>query len=135
MNRFKQISRFHLARDEEPLDPCFNQFPQSISLDEGGKAKFTCKLTGSSPMTGKYSQSLLAFCHISLSLSFFTAEWNFNGKPLDRESSRFAISNTDNEFSLEIPVVLLTDEGQYHVTVSNDKGGITAAYSLHADQS
>ena len=69
MNRFKQISRFHLARDEEPLDPCFNQFPQSISLDEGGKAKFTCKLTGSSPMTGKYSQSLLAFCHISLSLS------------------------------------------------------------------
>jgi len=102
------------ARDEEPLDPCFNQFPQSISLDEGGKAKFTCKLTGSSPMT---------------------AEWNFNGKPLDRESSRFAISNTDNEFSLEIPVVLSTDEGQYHVTVSNDKGEITAAYSLHADQS
>lgn len=42
-----------LARDEEPLDPCFNQFPQSISLEEGGKAKFTCKLSGSSPMTGK----------------------------------------------------------------------------------
>jgi len=72
--------------------------------------------------------------YLSLSLSF-TAEWNFNGKPLDRESSRFAISNTDNEFSLEIPVVLSTDEGQYHVTVSNDKGEITAAYSLHADQS
>lgn len=102
------------ARDEEALDPCFSQFPQSVSLDEGGKAKFTCKLTGSAPMT---------------------AEWNVNGKPLDRESSRFAINNGDNEFSLEIPVVLSTDEGQYHVTISNDKGEITAAFSLHVDQS
>jgi hypothetical protein len=36
---------------------------------------------------------------------------------------------------LEIPVVLATDQGQYQVTVSNDKGEITAAYSLHVDQS
>jgi hypothetical protein len=43
-----------VARDEEPLDPCVAQFPQSISLEEGGKAKFTCKLTGATPMTGKY---------------------------------------------------------------------------------
>ncbi|CAF1572028.1 unnamed protein product, partial [Adineta ricciae] len=102
------------ARDEEPLDPCFGQFPQSISLEEGGKAKFSCKLTGSTPMT---------------------AEWHLNGKPLDRESSRFIFTNADTEFSFEIPVVLATDEGQYHVTVSNDKGEITAAYSLHVDQS
>jgi len=44
---------FFKARDEEPLDPCFGQFPQSISLEEGGKAKFNCKLSGSTPMTGK----------------------------------------------------------------------------------
>ena len=42
-----------IARDEEPLDPTFGQFPQSISLEEGGKAKFACKLSGSTPMTGK----------------------------------------------------------------------------------
>ena len=58
-----------------------------------------------------------------------------NGKPLDRESSRFIFTNAETEFSLEIPVVLATDEGQYHVTISNDKGEITAAYSLHVDQS
>jgi hypothetical protein len=62
------------------------------------------------------------------------AEWNVNGKPLDRESSRFVFTNNENEFSLEIPVVLATDQGQYSVTVSNDKGEITAAYSLHVDQ-
>ncbi|CAF3257885.1 unnamed protein product [Rotaria sp. Silwood2] len=101
------------ARDEDPLDPNFVQFPQSATLEEGGKAKFNCKLSGSTPMT---------------------AEWNFNGKPLDRESSRFVFTNGEKEFSLEIPVVLATDQGQYHVTVSNDKGEITAAYSLHAEQ-
>jgi hypothetical protein len=41
------------ARDEEPLDPSFVQFPQSVSLEEGSKAKFSCKLSGSTPMTGK----------------------------------------------------------------------------------
>lgn len=102
------------ARDEEPLDPCFGKFPQSISTEEGRKAIFSCTLSGSTPMT---------------------AEWNFNGKPLDRESSRFAFTDNDKEFSFEIPVVLSTDEGQYHVTVSNDKGEITAAFSLHVDQS
>ncbi len=66
---------------------------------------------------------------------FIIAEWNLNGKPLDRESSRFIFTNDETAFSLEIPVVLATDEGQYHVTVSNDKGEITAAYSLHVDQS
>jgi hypothetical protein len=44
---------FFSARDEEPLDPYFGQFPQSISLEEGGKVKFSCKLSGSTPMTGK----------------------------------------------------------------------------------
>jgi len=63
------------------------------------------------------------------------AEWNLNGKPLDSGSSRFTINNAETEFSLEIPVVLATDEGQYHITISNDKGEITAAYSLHVDQS
>ena len=47
----------------------------------------------------------------------------------------FTFTNADTEFTLEIPVVLATDEGQYHVTISNDKGEITAAYSLHVDQS
>lgn len=46
------IKIFFLARDEEPLDPSFVQFPQSISLEEGGKATFNCKLSGSTPMTG-----------------------------------------------------------------------------------
>jgi hypothetical protein len=41
------------ARDEEPLDPSFVQFPQSVTLEEGGKGKFNCKLSGSTPMTGK----------------------------------------------------------------------------------
>lgn len=112
--RLSSCSVIIQARDEEPLDPCFGQFPQSVSLEEGGKVKFTCKLSGSTPMT---------------------AEWNVNGKALDRQSSRFTFTDGDNEFSLEIPVVLATDEGQYHVTVSNDKGEITAAYSLHVDQS
>lgn len=101
------------ARDEEALDPCFTEFPQSVSLEEGGKAKFTCKLSGTAPMT---------------------AQWNQNGKALDKESSRFLVNNGENEFSLEIPVVLVTDHGQYHITVSNDKGEMTAAFSLHVDQ-
>ncbi|CAF1097764.1 unnamed protein product [Rotaria sordida] len=84
------------ARDKESLDPSFVQFPQSISLEKDGKAKFNCKISGSTPMT---------------------AQWNFN------------------EFSLEIPAVLATDQGQYSVIISNDKGQITAAYSLHVDQS
>ena len=66
---------------------------------------------------------------------FIIAEWNFNGKSLDRESSRFIFTDHEKDFSFEIPVVLTTDEGQYHVTVSNDKGEITAAFSLHVDQS
>jgi len=57
-----------------------------------------------------------------------------NGKPLDRESSRFIFTNNENNFSLEIPVVLTTDQGQYQVTISNDKGEITAAYTLHVEQ-
>ncbi|CAF4578801.1 unnamed protein product [Rotaria sp. Silwood2] len=102
------------ARDKEPLDPSFVQFPQSISLEKGGKAKFNCKISGSTPMT---------------------AQWNLNGKPLDHESNRFILTNEQTEFSLEIPVVLPTDQGQYSVIISNDKGQITAAYSLHVDQS
>jgi hypothetical protein len=60
VNQFRYLSNnqlnffdFFSARDEEPLDPYFGQFPQSISLEEGGKVKFSCKLSGSSPMTGK----------------------------------------------------------------------------------
>ncbi|CAF3000279.1 unnamed protein product [Rotaria sp. Silwood2] len=105
---------FFKARDKEPLDPSFVQFPQSISLEKGGKAKFNCKISGSTPMT---------------------AQWNLNGKPLDHESNRFILTNEQTEFSLEIPVVLPTDQGQYSVIISNDKGQITAAYSLHVDQS
>ncbi len=48
-----KILFFSQARDEEPLDPCFGQFPQSVSLEEGGKVKFSCKLSGTTPMTGK----------------------------------------------------------------------------------
>lgn len=62
------------------------------------------------------------------------ADWTLNGKSLDRNSSRFTFTNDEKEFSLEIPVVLATDEGQYNVIVSNDKGEITAAYSLQVDQ-
>ena len=86
----------------------------SFSLEEGGRAKFSCALSGSKPMT---------------------TEWNFKGKPLDRELSRFTFIYNERDFSLEIPVVLSTDEGQYHVTVSNDKGEITAAFCLHVDPS
>ena len=69
-----------------------------------------------------------------LTETIFSAEWNFNGKPLDRESSRLVFTNGETEFSLEIPVVLATDKGQYHVTLANDKGEITAAFTLHVDQ-
>lgn len=48
--RFDQL---RLGRDDEPLDPNFTEFPQSLTVDEGGKAKFTCKMSGSVPMTGK----------------------------------------------------------------------------------
>jgi hypothetical protein len=56
------------ARDEEPLDPSFVQFPQSVHLEEGGKAKFNCKLSGTTPMTGKNS-TLFEKIKISFSLS------------------------------------------------------------------
>ncbi|UJR09906.1 hypothetical protein I4U23_014128 [Adineta vaga] len=102
------------ARDEEPLDPSFVQFPQSLCLEEGGKAKFTCQLSGATPMT---------------------AEWQINGKALDRESSRFVFTNNETDFTLEIPVILATDQGLCQVTVSNDKGEITSAFSLHVHQS
>ena len=119
-----------LARDEEPLDPFFVQFPESFSLEEGSKAKFICKLNGSTSMTGKSNRKLKDSSNEQNNL----AEWNFNGKPIDRESSRFVFNNSETEFSFEIPVVLSTDQGQYHVTVANDKGEITAAFSLHVDQ-
>lgn len=64
----------------------------------------------------------------------FSAAWNLNGKPLDRESSRMVFTNGETDFSLEIPVVLATDQGQYHVTLANDKGEITAAFTLYVDQ-
>ncbi|CAF0817484.1 unnamed protein product, partial [Didymodactylos carnosus] len=114
--RLSSCSVIIQAKDEEPLDPTFVEFPQNLTIDESGKAKFTCKLSGSAPMT---------------------AEWNFQGKALARDSSRFVFVDGEPEFSMEIPVVLATDEGQYHVTLSNDKGEITAAFSLHVlvDQS
>jgi len=99
-------------RDTDPIDPSFVQFPQSISLEKGEKAKFNCKISGSTPMT---------------------VQWNFNGKPLDHESDRFILMNDETEFSLEIPVVLATDEGQYGVIISNANGQITATYTLHVD--
>ena len=63
------------------------------------------------------------------------ARWNFNDKPLDRELGRFILTNDEREFSLEITVLLPTDQGQYTVVISNDKAQITTAYSLHVDQS
>ncbi|CAF1655465.1 unnamed protein product, partial [Adineta ricciae] len=79
------------ARDDEPLDPSFVQFPESSCLEEGGKVKFTCQLSGTTPMI---------------------AEWTFNGKAIDSESSRFVFTNNETDFAFEIPVVLATDEGQ-----------------------
>ena len=84
-------------------------------------------------MTGKSPNSINSICFFSNKIFFFLAEWNLNGKALDRESSRFVFTNNEKEFSLEIPVVLATDQGQYNIAVSNDKGDITAAYSLHVD--
>ncbi|CAF3204120.1 unnamed protein product [Rotaria socialis] len=112
--QFSSCSVIIQARDKEPLDPSFVQFPQSIRLEKGGKAKFNCKISGSTPMT---------------------AQWNFNGKPLDHESNQFILTNDETEFSLETLVVLAADQGQYFVIISNDKGQVTAAYSLHVDQS
>jgi hypothetical protein len=68
-------------------------------------------------------------------LIYLLAEWHFNGKKLERESSRWTLVNNESEFSFEIPVVLATDQGQYNVTISNDKGDITAAFTLSVDQS
>ncbi|CAF0741448.1 unnamed protein product, partial [Didymodactylos carnosus] len=115
-SRVSSCSVIIQASDEEPLDPNFVQFPQNLTVDESGKAKFNCKLSGTTPMT---------------------AQWNFQGKPIDVDSSRFVFTDAEPEFSMEIPIVLATDEGQYHVTLSNDKGKITAAFSLHVlvDQS
>ena len=119
-----------LAREEEPLDPFIVQFPQGLTLEEGTKAKFDCKLSGSTPMTGNHGP----FGRTRL-FSPLLAQWNVNGKPLDRESSRFVFTDAESEFSLEIPIVLATDQGQYSVTLANDKGEVTAAFSLHVDQS
>jgi hypothetical protein len=47
-----------LAREEEPLDPFIVQFPQGLTLEEGTKAKFDCKLSGSTPMTGTTFSSI-----------------------------------------------------------------------------
>ncbi|CAF3063313.1 unnamed protein product [Rotaria sp. Silwood2] len=101
-------------RNKEALDPGFIQFPQSIRSMKDSKAIFNCKTSGSTPMT---------------------AQWNLNGEQLNLESNRFILTNDEREFSLEIPVVLPTDEGQYTVIISNDKGQSTAAFTLHVDQS
>ena len=119
-----------LAKDDEPLDPIFTEFPQSVTVDEGGKAKFTSKLSGSTPMTGKQTRSIV--CSIDF-FSFLVATWQFNGKPLETDSTRLTISANEKDFSLEIPLVVATDQGQYQVTIANDKGEITAAFSLHVD--
>ena len=81
-------------------------------------------------MTGKERSIGVRARHFSL-----LAQWNVNGKPLDRESSRFVFTDAETEFSLEMPIVLATDQGQYSVTLANDKGEVTAAFSLHVDQS
>ena len=72
---------------------------------------------------------------VTLLINYILAEWTFNGKAIDSESSRFVFTNNETDFAFEIPVVLATDEGQYQVKVSNDKGEITSAFSMHVLQS
>lgn len=79
-------------------------------------------------MTGKTKSEFRSFlCSIRL------ANWQINGKTLETDSTRIKISANEKDFSLEIPLVLATDQGQYQVTIANDKGEITAAFSLHVD--
>ena len=120
------------ARDDEPLDPIFTEFPHGLTVDEGGKAKFNCKLSGSTPMTGKKKEETKMEFR-SFSSSICLANWQINGKTLETDSTRITISANEKDFSLEIPLVLATDQGQYQVTIANDKGEITAAFSLHVD--
>lgn len=66
-------------------------------------------------------------------VAIVAATWQFNGKPLETGSNRLTTSANEKDFSLEIPLVLATDQGQYQVTIANDHGEITAAFSLHVD--
>ncbi|RUS77264.1 hypothetical protein EGW08_014978 [Elysia chlorotica] len=101
-------SVFVAVPDEEVAVPRFSAFPQSIIVDEGSPASFSCNLD--SPST-------------------VTVSWSKEGRPLE-DSGRFTFSQDGNAAKLTIPAALSTDSGPYTVTASDDRGKTTWSFSL-----
>jgi hypothetical protein len=58
-------------------------------------------------------------------------KWFKDNKELNESDRIHFLSNTESgEYSLEIPTVLATDNGQYHALASNSNGEVIGAFSL-----
>jgi titin len=98
------------ARDELELDPKFEIFPTSLNVEEGSLVKVDCKVVGTQPVTIKWSKD--------------------NNELAESERIKFESQPENGLYSLVIPTILSTDNGQYHATASNANGEVIAAFCL-----
>lgn len=88
-----------IVPDDEVVGPTFVTFPQSLSIEEGTLARFSC----------------------SFEESNVKVTWKKNDDEIEN-TGRFKFSENDTEFGFEIPAALATDSGVYKVAAkdSND---------------
>ncbi|XP_052825204.1 twitchin isoform X2 [Octopus bimaculoides] len=88
-----------IVPDDEVVGLTFATFPQSLSIEEGTLARFSC----------------------SFEESNVKVTWKKNDDEIEN-TGRFKFTENDNEFGFEIPAALATDSGVYKVAAkdSND---------------
>ena len=107
---FATIGNLFKGREEAELDPKFENFPTSLNVDEGSPVKIDCKLVGTQPIAVKWFKD--------------------NNQLAESDRISFASQPENGVYSLVIPTVLSTDNGQYHASASNANGEVIAAFCL-----
>lgn len=87
--------------------PSVDSPPESLNVDEGSEAKFSCTISGDN----------------------LTVKWEKDGSELS-DGDRFSISNAGGVYSLSISGTGTADAGMYSIKVSNDTGSASASASL-----
>lgn len=87
-----------IVPDEEVIGPVFTTFPQSLSVEEGTPAMFSCSFESNS----------------------VEVVWKKNGIKIEN-TGRFKFFANGNKFSFEIPAALETDTDVYCVSASDSK--------------
>lgn len=103
------IFLFSSVPGEDKSQPAFKTFPNSQTVKEGNATTFVVKLEKEA--TG--------------------VTWLKDGKPIDSGSSRYKVTGSKKDFTMEIVNSLPTDVGQYSVKASSKKGETSAAFSLN----